>query len=159
VTIRAVRLYLNYKDKAVARAMNRLHFGVTGWIDARIKCIREQLRGPEAKGVNIVNVCFFESVTACEHCDSWHMRSNAFEYQLVFDLKSLIDVDPVENIRRLLPIVSQVCALAPWPQVRAIGAVLGKPLSAVDAIALKKSLEKWSAHVDETASLRRRRSN
>jgi hypothetical protein len=148
VTIRAVRIYLYYADKATGREMARRHFGVMYWFKARLKDIREQLRGPEAKGVNIVNFCFRESVSSRRHRESWARLMNAFEYEQVFDLQSLVEVDPVDNIQRLLPIVLQVCESAPWPQVRAIGAVLETPLSAADVSALRVSLEKWSAELD-----------
>jgi hypothetical protein len=41
VTIRAFRLYLQYEDKAIARAMNLTHFGMTDWVSLRLNDIRQ----------------------------------------------------------------------------------------------------------------------
>jgi hypothetical protein len=39
VTIRAFRLYLQYEDKAISRAMSLTHFGVADWVSSRLKDI------------------------------------------------------------------------------------------------------------------------
>jgi hypothetical protein len=72
VTIRAFRLYLQYEDKAIGRAMNLTHFGMTDWVSLRLNDIRRLLSGEEAKRVNIVNVYFYENECHCEPCGSWY---------------------------------------------------------------------------------------
>jgi hypothetical protein len=150
VTIRAFRIYLQYEDEAIARAMNRTHFGVAGWIGTRLKAVREQLRGPEAKSVSFVSLFLLER--AREQDYSWRRRANSFEYQLVFELNSFIGADPIENFEHILPIASQLCAAAPWPQVRAIGSVLSQPLTSGDKVELRNALEEWIAYVDAAAA-------
>jgi hypothetical protein len=148
VTIRAFRLHLQYEDKAVGRAMNLAHFGVTNWVNLRLNEIHQLLRGPEAKGVNIVNVYFFENESHCKPCRSWYRLINAFEYKIVYNIKSLIDRDSVENIRDLLQVASALCIVAPWPQVRAMGTVLQKPLNEEDERNLRRCLAEWSMVVE-----------
>jgi hypothetical protein len=153
VTIRTFRLYLEFDEHAVARAMNRTHFGAADFIGSRLNRIREELRGAEAKGVDIVNVYFFESPARCNPCDSWYRLLNAFEYKLVYDLNSLVDKDPIENIEHLLQLAAKLCGSAPWPQVRAIGKVLHPPLGAEKAKTLGLCLKNWSSFVDRASKL------
>ena len=148
MTIRAFRLYLKYEDKAIGRAMNLTHFVVTDWVSLRLNDIRQLLRGEEAKRVNIVNVYFFETESHCKPCGSWYRLMNAFEHKLVYDIRYLIDRDPVENIKALLRVAAVLCIAAPWPQVRAIGAVLQNPLNGEDERNLKRCLAEWSMVVE-----------
>lgn len=152
MTIRALRLYLEYEDQVIARAMNRAHFGVTYWFDSRLKRIREELRGAEAKGVDIANILFFEDRAHDRPQDSWRHRANAFEYGLAYDVTSLVGRDPVENIKQLTKIAAERCASAPWPQVRAIGNVLQRPLDQEDVRELRLCLERWSRLVDRASA-------
>jgi hypothetical protein len=150
--IRAVKLYLKYEDNATARAMNRAHFGVMYWIDSRLKQIREELRGAGLEGIDIINIYFCESASLCKPIETWSRLINAVEYKIIFDVKSLIDKNPVENVGSLLTVASSVCALAPWPQVRAIGSVLQQPITAVNQDVVKKALKRWEAVVDKAAT-------
>ena len=147
MTIRVLRLYLQYGDKAIRRAMSLTHFGVTNWVSLRLKDIRPLLKGPEAKGVNIVNIHFFENRSRCEPC-GWYRRMNTFEYKLVYDITSLVDRDPVKNTKGLLRIAAESCIAAPWPQVRAIGIVLQNPLDEEDVRSLKRCLAEWEMAVE-----------
>ena len=148
MTIRVFRLYFQYEDEAITRAMSLTHFGLTDWVSLRLHGIRQLLKGPEAKGVNIVNIHFFESESRSKPCDSWYRRINAFEYKLVYDIKSLIDRDAVENTKDLLRVAAGLCVAAPWPQVRAIGTVLQNPLNGEDERNLRRCLTEWSNVVE-----------
>jgi hypothetical protein len=157
MTIRSVRIYLEYQDKAISRDMNRAHFGVMYWLGSRLERISNELRGAEVKGIDVVNVYFGESATLSGAHNSWKRVLNSFEYKLVFDVNSLKDKEPAENIKHLMPFISEVCASAPWPQVRAIGSVLQRPLTSEDAAELEKCLSKWAAVVDKAVMERKRR--
>jgi hypothetical protein len=129
--------------------MNRAHFGVADWIeDVRLKAIREDLQGVEVKGIDIVNIHFFESAKNCNPSDTWYRLISAIEYNLVYDINSLVHRDPLTNIEELLHVASRLAASAPWPQVRTLGHALCLPLTAQDEMNLQRSLEKWSTFVD-----------
>jgi hypothetical protein len=128
--------------------MSLTHFGVTDWVKSRLAGVRQLLKGPEVRGVNIVNIHFFENGSQCRPCGSWYRLMNAFEYKLVYDIKSLIDRDPVENTKDLLRIAATLCVAAPWPQVRAIGTVLQNPIDEEDERSLKRCLTEWEMAVE-----------
>jgi hypothetical protein len=151
MTIRAVKFYLEYEDNATSRAMNRAHFGVMYWIDSRLRQIRRELRGPKLDDVDVVNVYFCENASVCKPIEMWSRLLNAIEYKVIFDVRELINKDPIENVRRLLDMAAAACALAPWPQVRAIAKVLRQPMTSADISVLKKSLKRWEAIVDKAA--------
>lgn len=129
--------------------MNRAHFGAADWIkDFRIKAIRKDLRGVEVKGIDIVNIHFFESAKSCNPNNTWYRLINAIEYNLVYDMNSLLHREPLTNIEELLQVASRLATSAPWPQVRTLGHALGLPLTAQDEMNLQRALEKWSTFVD-----------
>src|SRR5262245_8887816 len=130
MTIRCFKLYLEYHDKAVARAMNRTHFGVMYWVESRLKEIRERLDGAEVRGADIVNIFFCEDGWSAGPFDIWRRNLNGIEYRLKFDVQSMIDRDPISNLRDLIPIAARLCQSAPWSQIVAIGEVLEKPMTA-----------------------------
>jgi hypothetical protein len=150
--IRAFKLYLECEDKAVARAMNRSHFGVMNWIGSRLKGIREELREPGLEGVDIINIYFCENASLCQPVATWYRLLNVLEYKIIFDVKGLIDKCPVENVKSLVAVASSACALAPWGQVRAIGKVLQEPITPVESGKLERALKRWEAKVDKAAA-------
>jgi hypothetical protein len=62
MTITSVRIYYYPEDKAFERHLSGTHWGFAEWFLCRLKPIREQLRGPEVKGVNIVNFMLHEAM-------------------------------------------------------------------------------------------------
>jgi hypothetical protein len=150
--IRSVRLYLECGDKGMSRAMNRAHFGAMYWIETRLKKMHTALHSPDLKGVDLVNIWFCESASLCNPIETWSRLLNAVEYKQIFDVRALIDKDPVENVRGLVVLASGACAAAPWPQVRAIGEILQQPFTAMDCSRLQESLKRWEAFVDEAGA-------
>ena len=154
MAIRTFRIFLEYDDEAVARRMNRAHFGVADWVSRdRLKSIRKELVGADVKGADIVNVHFFENAARCMRCNTWHRRANAIELNVVYDLQSLLQGDPVDNVKALLRVVATLCLSAPWPQVLAIGRALEPELTDEEAQNLRGSLRKWASLVDRSAGL------
>lgn len=129
MTIKSVRIYYYPDDKEVERQLSQTHWGFAEWFDRRLKPIREQLRGPEAKGVNIVNFMLCENTAHAWRLDQWATRMNSFEYSCVFDCRSLLDHPPIENIERLMVMTAEIASKAPWPQVVAVGRTLAVPLA------------------------------
>ena len=149
MAIRAFRIFLHYDDKIVARSMNRAHFGVADWTGKnRLKHIRQELSGPDVKGVDIVNVHFFENEARCTPCNMWFRRINAIEFNAVYDMQSLLQRDPIDNLKGLLRIAASLCLSAQWPQVRAVGRALEPELTAEEAKTLSRSLQEWAALMD-----------
>jgi hypothetical protein len=121
--------------------------GGAAWLEKEMRGIKEQMRGPEAKGVDIVNFVFTENPFRMERVDRWTQLGNSFEMTTRFDLQSLVSQPPIDNMTTLLPICAARAAAAPWPQVRALAAILGKPLDADDIGAIDKAMKahekKW----------------
>ena len=155
MTIRAFRIFLEYENKTVARHMNRTHFGVADWASKhRLNQRRKELGGPEVKGVNIVNVHFFDEEARCSMpCGTWYRRFNAIEFNLVYDMKSLLEREPIDNLTMLLPVAATLCLSALWPQVRAVGRALEPELTAEEMVTLKAALGEWTRLVDGAGRL------
>jgi hypothetical protein len=132
MTIASVRIYYYPSTKARERAITASHWGFAEWFDRRLKPIREQLRGPEVKGVNIVNLMLREDPKLTWHRDEWRQRGNTFEYEFVCDLRPLATEPAIENIQKLMSFYSVVARQAPWPQVQAVADALSQPLSDED---------------------------
>lgn len=116
------------------------HWEFADWFKRRLKPIQSQLRGPEAKGVDIVNLMLHETRAHAWRPGEWAQRANTFEFSFVCDLSPLRDQPPVENIERLMAFAAAMAAQAPWPQVRAVGAALSQPLSDEDRLTLAPCL-------------------
>src|ERR1700730_7885581 len=102
MTIASVRIYYYPKDKEFERHLNGSRWGFAEWFECRLKPIREQLRGPEAKGVNIVNFMLYDDPGRAWRLDQWGQRMNSFEYSCVYDLESLRLKSPLGNIEHLM---------------------------------------------------------
>ena len=142
MAIVTARIYYHPRSKRLERKLTETHWGFAEWFLRRLKPIREQLRGPEAKGVNIVNFMLHEVPEHAWYPNEWRQRANTFNFSFVCDLRSLALTEPLENIEKLMKWSAAVAATAPWPQVRAIGLVLAEPLSDEDRASLKPFL-KW----------------
>lgn len=132
MTIKSVRFYYYPEDEKLKKALTFSHWGFAEWVNCRLKPIRQQLRGEEAKGVNIVNFMLFENPSNAWKLNEWGKRANSFEFDTIYDLKSLGISEPLENIKKLMGFAAQKARDAPWPQVRAVGEVLSQPLSDVE---------------------------
>ncbi len=142
MTIASVRIYYYPGDEVRERQLSFSHWGFAEWFTRRLKPIREQLRGPEAKGVDIMNLMLCEHRSAEGRWDEWWQRANSFEYSTLYDLRSLEGSPAIVNIPRLMQFYSGIADRAPWPQARAVAAALRQPLTEVDRITLAPYL-RW----------------
>ncbi len=142
MTIRTFRFYYHPAAQQREHRLNTTHWGFATWFTRRLKPLREKLAGPEAKGVDIVNVCLHEVKAHAWHPDEWRQRGNTFNFSFVCDLQPLELAPPVENIKKLMLFASVLTAAAPWPQVRALSAPLAQPLSEEDTHSLAPFL-RW----------------
>ena len=147
MTIVHARIYYCSANAKLALKLSRTHWGFADWFVRRLKPIKQQLRGPETKGVNIVNFLLHDDHRRATRLLEWWQCANTFEYAFPFDLKSLVRRPPLANIEELMPLTSEIAALAPWPQVRAIGRALATPLFAEDKKTLLPFL-KWPRKLD-----------
>lgn len=136
MTIASVRFYYYCENKSDELQINRTHWGFANWFEPRLKPIKNQLKGPEAKGVDIINFMFFDNAKKAWRPNEWGQRMNSFEFDFAYDFKLLQARDPIENIKELMKLASGKAASAPWPQVVAVGEILAVPLSDIEQIEL-----------------------
>ena len=136
VTIRSVRIYYFPRTEPRELRLNRTHWGFADWFVRRLKPIRERLRGPEAKGVDIVNFMLHEVPEHAWRPNEWAQRMNSFNFSFVCDLRPLEKEPPIDNIEKLMKFASVVARHAPWPQVRVVGEALAIPLTDYDRATL-----------------------
>jgi len=136
MTISDVRFYFYPRRQRLERYLTMTHWGFAEWFTRRLKPLREQLRGPEAKGVDIVNFMLHEREKQAWRPDEWHRRLNTFEFSFVCDLSPLRDQTPLENIQKLMRFGTTIAAQAPWPQMQAVSAALAAPLDDNDRATL-----------------------
>lgn len=141
MTIASVRIYFYPKTRARELKLTASHWGFSEWFSRRLKAIRERLRGPEAKGVDIMNLMLYERPEHAWQRDVWFQRGNSFQFSFVCDLRPLEAYPAIENIPKLMKFYAAVADLAPWPQVRAVAAALRQPLSDIDRITLLPYLQ------------------
>ncbi len=140
MTIATVRMYF-WTSPQRQRLQQYLGFtqgGFEEWFKRRLKPIREQLRGPEVKGVGIVNFMFCDgspSMMGGRHGE-WTKALSTLQFTWNCDLEALRDQPPLENVERLMRFAGSWCAQAPWPQVHAVGEALAAPLSEADRASL-----------------------
>jgi hypothetical protein len=136
MTIVSVRFYFKPKNKRRELALSRNLWGFAEWFPRRLKPIREQLRGVEAKGVDIVNFMLYENPEQVlqygMRLDEWHKILNSFNFNSTYDLASLVKRDRVKSIRELMRYGSEIALAAPWPQVVAVGKVMAAPLNELE---------------------------
>jgi hypothetical protein len=129
MTITSVRFYFYPNSARRERKLTTTLWGFAEWFEYRLKPIREELRGPEAKGVNIMNFSLYEDLERTSRHDVWWHRGNTFEYGTSFDLASLSAMHRVKAVDRLMAWAAPVALAAPWPQAVAVGRALSTPLS------------------------------
>ena len=141
MTIVTFRFYYYAKTEPRTRYLTGTHWGFATWFKRRLKPIRQQLRGPEAKGVNIVNVGLYEVPEHAWYPNEWRQRANSFNFSFICDLHPLENQLPIKNIQKLMLFGSYLASAAPWPQVKALAAPLAKPLSQEDIASLTPHLQ------------------
>ena len=143
MTIACVRMYF-WPPKSRERLQRYLGVTMGGfdeWIKRRLKPIREELRGPEVKGVDIVNFMFCDpSRTLGGRHGEWTRVLNSLQFTWICDLEPLRDRPALENVERLMPFCGAWCETAPWPQVHAVGRVLSTPLDDAERASLQPFL-------------------
>jgi hypothetical protein len=132
MTITSVRIYYYPEDAALKLRLSQTHWGFSSWFDRRLKAMKHRLGGAEAKGVNIVNFVLFEDATKAWLLGEWGKRANSFEFDSLYDLQSLANRQPIENIKTLMNYSSVIALRAPWPQAVAVGEALAVPLSSAE---------------------------
>ena len=103
MTIVTARIYYNARSQELEQKLTHTHWGFAKWFQRRLKPIREQLCGPEAKGVDIVNFMLHEAAEHAWHPNEWRQRANTFNFSYVCDLRPLEKDEPIENITKLMP--------------------------------------------------------
>lgn len=142
MTIQTFRIYYEARTVARTKRLTGTHWGFAAWFKRRLKPIKEQLRGPEVKGVDIVNLMLYEHAEHAWKRDEWNRRLNSIHFDFVCDLQPLLDGKPLENVEKLMGFAATITAAAPWPQVRALSLPLSTPLSAQDKLNLEPYL-RW----------------
>lgn len=141
MTIASVRIYFYPTTRTRELELTASHWGFSEWFSRRLKPIREQLRGPDAKGVDIVNLMLYENPKHAWHRDEWYQRGNTFQFSFVCSLRPLEGHSAIENVQKLMQFYAAVADHAPWPQVRAVATALRQPLSEIDRITLLPYLQ------------------
>ena len=136
MTITSVRIYYYPRSWAREQQLTPIHWGFSQWFERRLKPIHQQLRGPEAKGVNIVNLLLIEDPSQVGRSNRWTRVLNTFQFKFVCDLRPLEGLPCTTNVEKLMQFFSVVVGQAPWPQVRALAGALAQPLSEEDRITL-----------------------
>lgn len=141
MTITSVRIYFYPATEARTLKLTSRHWGFTEWFSRRLKPIREQLRGPEAKGVDIMNLMLYENPAHAWPRDQWYQRGNTFQFAFACDLRPLGTRPAIENVAKLMQFYAAMADHAPWPQARAVAGALREPLSDIDHITLLPYLQ------------------
>jgi hypothetical protein len=141
MTIVTARIYYYPRTQARELKLTASHWGFADWFTRRLKPIRERLRGPEAKGVDIVNLMLYERPEYAWKRNEWMQRGNTFQFAFVCDLRPLEQRPSIKNIPKLMTFYSELARQAPWPQVQAVAEALARPLSDVDRITLQPYLQ------------------
>ena len=106
MTIRYVRLCpeMSYDDGT------KFFFGAAGfelWVAQRLKTIRQQLRGDEVKGVNILALEFRpRGVNGLLPRNTWGFLLNVAYHCQDLDVDALVPNNTVANLARLMPLAA-----------------------------------------------------
>ncbi len=88
-----------------------------------------------------MNLMLDENPVHAPKPNQWHKRGNTVEFDYVCDLAPLMESPAIENTPKLMRFYGELCALAPWPQVKVVVGVLLQPLSEVAQITLQPHLQ------------------
>lgn len=109
MTIVTARIYYYPRTQARELKLTASHWGFADWFTRRLKPIREKLRGPEAKGVDIVNLMLYERPEHGWKRDEWIQRGNTFQFTYVCDLRPLEQRPSIENIPQADEVLCRAC--------------------------------------------------
>jgi hypothetical protein len=141
MTIASVRIYFYPAGESRELMLTSQYWGFAEWFIRRLMPIRPMLKGPEVKGVNIMNLMLYENPDHAWRANTWAQRMNSLEFSYVCDLSPLESGDPMENLAKLMSFYSKIASQAPWPQARAVATALAAPLSEVDRITLRPFMQ------------------
>jgi len=141
MTIRVVRIQFSSSDSQVAAEFADGFAGFEYWIKDRLRSVRDRLRGEEAKGVDGVVFDFrTPGRPGLAERNRWTKLLNIFYWAQDVELAELTPGDAVANLVHLMGRSALACEAAPWPQVRALGAVLSPELEERELVALKRQV-------------------
>jgi hypothetical protein len=150
MTIKSVRIYFYPRGVRRERWLTANYWGWAEWFELRLKPVREQLRGIEVKGVDIVNLMLREESSKAWLPNTWTQLGNTLMFEFVCNLKPLESGNKMENMQHLMNFYATVAKAAPWPQMKVVAAALEVPLSTTDKISLEPYLH-WPRKVGRTA--------
>ena len=150
MTIRSVRIYYYPRQKRRQKWLTANYWGWAEWFERRLKPIREELGGPEVKGVDVVNLMLREDASHTRSPDTWVRALNTLQFEFVCDLGPLIGGDKIANLERLMGFYATVANSAPWPQLKSVAGALAAPLNAEDRSSLEPFLH-WPRKVGRIA--------
>jgi hypothetical protein len=127
LTICVCRFYIKCDSSKKTLQLTLLYGGLSVWLEKKIKAIKKELKGPEVKGINIINIHLLESPQNHQNIGQWVNIINTFEYKLIYDMRLLSNKRPIERVKGLIALASEVLLTAPWPQAHAIGQLLSTP--------------------------------
>lgn len=150
MAIRSVRIYYHPRLARREKWLAANYWGWAEWFENRLKPRREDLRGPEAKGVDIVNLVLREEPANALNRDCWIRALNTFQFEFVCDLSPLGRGDKISNLEMLMRFYAVMAKSAPWPQMQHVAAALAEPLSVGDRLSLEPYLH-WPRRVGQIA--------
>jgi hypothetical protein len=141
MTIASVRIYFYPLTEKRQLLLTGQYWGFAEWFTRRLKPIRLALKGPEVKGVNIMNLMLHENPRHAWRPNNWAQRANSLEFSFVCDLRPLESGEPIETLSKLMRFYAHLASQAPWPQARAVATALAAPLSPIDRITLRPYMQ------------------
>jgi hypothetical protein len=141
MTIASVRIYFRPLREKRELKLTAQYWGFAEWFTRRLKPIRQDLRGTEVTGVNIMNLVLYEDPNHAWRPNTWAQRANSLEFSYITSLRPLESGDPMENLSKLMGFYATIASVAPWPQARAVARALAAPLSEVDRITLRPYMQ------------------
>ena len=150
MTIRSVRIYYYPLQKRRERWLTENYWGWSEWFEGRLKPIREELRGSEVKGIDIVNLMLRENASHVRSPGNWVRNLNSLQFEFVCDLGPLERCDRIENLEKLMGFYAKIAVTSSWPQLKSVAGALSKPLSDEDKSALLPFLQ-WPRQVGRLA--------
>ncbi|MCZ8158938.1 MAG: hypothetical protein ACK5V0_00505 [Alphaproteobacteria bacterium] len=82
MTIASVRIYFYPLTQKRQLKLTGQYWGFAEWFTRRLKPIRLALKGPEVKGVNIMNLMLHENPRHAWRPNTWAQRANSLEFCL-----------------------------------------------------------------------------
>jgi hypothetical protein len=89
VAIKSVRIYFYPLQRRYERWLSANYWGWSEWFERRLKPLRDDLRGPAVKGVDIVNLMLREDASMAYAPNNWIKVLNTLQFEFVCDLSPL----------------------------------------------------------------------